>query len=184
MQGLVNLADLFGFILAVLLPTFCYLAAIALFLTAGWGFWMQTHPDNPFRHRPWVPPVSLLLCGLFATFDKLLTMANVSAGTGIQVSLTNALSYNPPTVQSGMLGTGPGDTVLNVVQLFLPFFQSFGAMACFFALVTWHGVMSGRNQRTASGCAVQFVFGVLLINLQPIATQLVALFQTTGTTAA
>jgi hypothetical protein len=184
MQGLVNLANFFGFMLAVLLPTFCYLTAIGLFLFAGWGFWMQSHPDNPFRSRPWVPAMSLALCGVCASFDQWLNKANVSAGTGIQVSLGSALGYAPNAATTSLLGNGPSDSVVNVVQMFLPLFQSFGAMACFFALIAWHGVMSGRSQRTLTGCAVQFVFGICLINVLPIAQTLVGFFQTGGTTTA
>jgi hypothetical protein len=42
MQGLVDFASQIGEVFAVLLPTFCYLAALACFLFAAWAFWMQT----------------------------------------------------------------------------------------------------------------------------------------------
>ena len=144
MQGLVNFASDLGNGLAVLLPAFCYLGAIGLFLFAGWGFWRQSHPDNPFRGRPWIPLVSLVLCGVLASFDRFLTMANVSAGTNLQVSLVaGALSYAPGVPAGGILGNTPGNTVINVVQMFQSFFQAFGAMAGFFAVMAWRSVING-----------------------------------------
>ncbi len=83
MQGLVNFAGQIGNAIAILLPTFCYAAALVCFLFAGWGFWMQSHPDNPFRGKPWIPFVSLVLSGVFSTFDRTLTMANATAGTNL-----------------------------------------------------------------------------------------------------
>jgi len=44
MQGLVSFAGQIGNAIAILLPTFCYLTAIALFMFAGWGFWMLARP--------------------------------------------------------------------------------------------------------------------------------------------
>lgn len=63
MQGLVDFASQIGEVFAVLLPTFCYLAALVCFLFAAWGFWMQAQPQNPFRGRPWMPWVSLCFRG-------------------------------------------------------------------------------------------------------------------------
>jgi hypothetical protein len=36
-------------------------------------------------------------------------------------------------------------------------------MCCFFAMLTWNAVIAGRSNRSAGGCGVQFVFGVMLI---------------------
>ena len=179
MQGLVNFAADVAYGLATFLPAFCYLATIALFLFAGWGFLQQARPDNPFRGRPWIPVLSLVLCGVFASFDRILTMANVSAGSSLQVSLVAGLtSYTPTVPGSGLLGNTPGDTVVNVVQLFQSFFQAFGAMACFFAVLAWRSVVNGRSNRSQSGCGVQFAFGVMLINVLTISQWLVTIFQT------
>ena len=121
MQGLVSFAGQIGNAIAILLPSFFYASALVAFLMAGWGFWRQAHPDNPFRGRPWVPFVSLLLSGVFSSFNRLLTMANASAGTALTVSIAPLTTYTPPTT-TGVLGLGPGATVVNVVTLFQGFF--------------------------------------------------------------
>lgn len=176
MQGLVNFAGQIGNAIAVLLPTFCYLAALGLFLFAAWGFWMQARPENPFRGRPWIPAVSLLLCGAFASFDRVLTMANATAGTNLNVSIGALTSYAPPTVGAGALGATPGEAIVNIVQLFQGFFQPFGALACFFAVLAWRSVIEGKSNRSQSGCAIQFVFGIMLINIQTVTSWLVGVF--------
>ena len=61
MQGLTTFASAVGQGFATLVPTFSYLAALSLFLFAGWGFWRQSQPDNPFRGKPWIPMAALLL---------------------------------------------------------------------------------------------------------------------------
>ena len=87
MQGLTTFAYAVGQIFATLLPTLCYLAALSLFLFAGWGFWRQSQPDNPFRGKPWIPITGLLFCGVFASFPRFLTMANRSAGSSITLGV-------------------------------------------------------------------------------------------------
>lgn len=178
MEGLVKFASEVGYALSVLLPAFSYLAALALFVFAGWGFWMQARPDNPFRGRPWVPMVSLLLCGVFASFDRVLTLANASGGSGIEIAIGALTAYEPPGNPGNFLGATPGGTVINVVELFQTFFQAFGAMAAFFAVLSWRSVINGRSKRSQGSCGVQFVFGVMLINILSITQWLVGIFQT------
>src|ERR1700722_10988404 len=109
MQGLVNFASQVGEAFAILIPTLCYLAALGCFLFAVWGFWMQSHPQNPFFGRPWIPFLSLVLCGAFASFDKILSMALATAGSSVTASVTSLSSYSPPAVQdaSTILGASP-----------------------------------------------------------------------------
>ncbi len=174
MQGLVNFASQVGLIFAVLLQPACYLGALALFIAAGWGFWRQAQPDNPYRGRPWVPALSLVVCGVLASFDRILTKANVSAGSTVVVRMSDAVSYTPTAATATVLGANPGETIVNVVQLFAEFFQAFGAMACLVAVLAWHASATGRGNRSRAGCGVQFAFGVALINIQTISRWLVA----------
>ena len=178
MQGLVNFAGDIGNAIAIFIPTICYLMALFCFLFAAWGFWMQSDPTNPFHGRPWIPLVSLILSGAFASFDHVLTMANASAGTHLTVSVGALTSYSPPAVNN-VLGNAPADAIVNVVTLFSAFFQSFGALACLFAVIAWRGIVNGQNNRTQGGCVVQFVFGVMLMNIVTVTTWLTQIFQTT-----
>jgi hypothetical protein len=178
MQGLADFAGQIGEAFAVLLPTFCYLAALGSFLFAAWGFWMQSQPHNPYRGRPWIPFLSLVLSGAFASFDQVLSMALASGGSGVTVSIASLSSYTPPTAPSGstLMGASPSETLVNVVTLFQAFFQSFGAMCAFFALLSWRSVVNGHANRSQIGCVVQFVFGIMLINILAIANGLIAMF--------
>lgn len=155
MQGLVNFASQVGLLLSMLLPPICYVGACFLFIVAGWGFWRQAHPDNPFRGRPWIPLVSLLLSGVLASFDRILTMANRTGGSDITVQVAAMTSYVPPAAGSGsVLGATPTDTVVNVVTLFEQFFQAFGAMACLMAVLAWRATVVGQSRRSRGGTAV------------------------------
>lgn len=178
MQGLVEFSVAVGQALAILLPAFCYIAALALFVSSGWGFWRMSQPDNPFRGKPWIPVMGLILCGVFASFDRILTMANRTGGSTVTVALNSSLTgYTPATPPGGVLGATPGETIVNIVTVFQFFFQAFGAMVAFFAIFTWWNVMRGVSNRRSGGCLVQFVFGVMLINVLQISTWLVAIFR-------
>src|SRR5271157_2718063 len=178
MQGLVDFASQIGEVFAVLLPTYAYLAALGCFLFAAWGFWMLGQPHNPFRGRPWIPLVSLILTGAFASFDKILSMALASGGSSLTASITALSSYAAPSVTdtSSLMGASPSATLVNVVTLFQAFFQSFGAMCAFFALLSWRSVTNGHANRSQMGCVVQFVFGIMLINILAITNGLIAMF--------
>ena len=176
MQGLTTFAYAVGQGLATLVPTFSYLAASSLFLVAGWGFWRQSQPDNPFRGKPWIPITALLFCGIFASFDRFLTMANRSAGSSITVGVAGLSSYSTPTSTSSMLGSTPADSVVAIVQTFQLFFQAFGAMMAFAALYALWSTMRGTSRRTPGACFVQFVFAVMLINVVTISQWLVGFF--------
>jgi hypothetical protein len=178
MQGLADFASQIGEAFAILVPTFCYLAALSCFLFAAWGFWMQSQPLNPFRGRPWIPFLSLVLAGAFASFDKVLSMALATGGSSLTASISSLSSYSAPTVSdaSTLMGSTPSATLVNIVTLFQAFFQSFGAMVAFFALLSWRSVVNGHANRSQMGCVVQFVFGIMLINILAITNALVTMF--------
>jgi len=176
-QGLADFAQQLALIFAVLLPTFLYCSAIGLFLIAGWGLWQQAQPHNPFRERPWIPWLALLMSGFCASFPTIINKVNISGGSAVTMSVVAGLTSYAPINTTDILGATPGDTVLNIVALFLGFFQVFGAMFCYLAAMGWRAAVSGRSNRQWSGCGVQFVFGVLLMNIYTISQWLVGIFQ-------
>ncbi len=183
MQGLVNFSTAIADGIAVLLPTFCYLAACIYFAFFAWTLWTWSEPHSRYNHRhigrPWVPWVSLVLSGVFASFPKFLTMANVSAGTALAVSLTTYTPTGAPNANN-VLGANPQATVINVITLFQYFFQAFGAACVFWAIMRWRGMVNGRINGSPTSCGIQFVFGVMCINIVTIANGVESFFQTGG----
>lgn len=183
MQGLVNFATAIADGIAVLLPTFCYLAACMCFMYFVWTLWKWSEPHSRYHHhrleRPWAPFISLVLSGVFASFPAFLTMANVSAGTNLVVGLTSYAPTTPPNA-GGVLGSSPNATIINVVSLFQYFFEAFGAATVFWAILRWRGIINGRLNGSSTACGVQFVFGVLLINIMTVATGIESFFTTGG----
>jgi len=84
-----------------------------------------------------VPFFSLVLCG-FRLLRSPAYHGNATAGTTLQVTIGALTSYGASARQWGRAWSHAGQYVINVVQLFQGFFQAFGAMACFFALLHWH----------------------------------------------
>jgi hypothetical protein len=183
MQGLVNFATAIADCIAVALPALCYLMACLCFMFAGWTFrswaYHDHHQHHHFHNRPWVPFVSLILSGVFASFPQFLNMANVSAGTNLVTSLTSYQATTPGSA-SNVLGATPQNTVINVVTMFQYFFEAFGAACVWWAIVRWRAIVNGRNEGSPTACAVQFVFGVMCINILTVANGVVAFFQTGG----
>ena len=182
MQGLVNFTMAVADANAVLLPTCCYLAACGCFFFFAWTLWTWSQPHRYGHHhwqKPWVPVVSLVLCGVFASFPQFLTMASVSAGTGVTASLTSYTPTTPPSA-NGVLGATPNASVVNVVTLFQHFFQAFGAACVFWSVLRWRCIINDRVQGSPTSCGIQFLFGVCCINIVAIATGVVAFFQTGG----
>jgi len=181
MQGLVNFSTAIGDTVLVMLPTFCYLAACGCFFFAVWTLRSMAGHRHHHHHwmRPWVPFVSLVLCGVFASFPKFLTMADVSAGTNVVASLT---TYAPtiPGNANNILGNNPQATVINVVQLFQQFFQAFGAACVFWAILSWRAIINGRVNGSTTACGIKLLFGVMCINILTVASGVVAFFQTGG----
>src|SRR5271168_4037321 len=173
MQGLVNFSTAIADGIAVLLPAFCYLAACGCFSFFAWTLWTWSQPHSRYHHihhdKPWVPFVSLILCGVFASFPQFLNMANVSMGTSMTVGLTAYAPTTPPNVNNG-LGATPQASVVDVVRLFQYFFEAFGAACVFWAIMRWRGMVNGRVNGSPTSCAIQFVFGVMCINIVAIAT--------------
>nr|WP_243429857.1 hypothetical protein [Acetobacter sacchari] len=146
------------------LPTACYIAASYCFITGAWGIWQQRQPQNPYVDRPWVPYASIVLAGVFAAFDRILTKSAHSANLDVQVSLNSASPTGYTGGVSPISGTGPHDAIIEVVKDFAMFFETFGAWVAFFAVLSWQGAMTGKNNRSRLGCICQFTLGVILLN--------------------
>ncbi|MGV4857783.1 hypothetical protein [Acetobacter senegalensis] len=164
MEGLVNFLNDIAIAGSWLLPTACYIAACMSFIYAVWGMWQQSQPQNPFVGKPWVPYVALVLSGAFAAFDRILTKAAKSAKLDMQVSLNSSSPTGYTGNTSPISGAGPHDAILQIVKDFSLFFQTFGAWVAFFALISWQGAMTGKNNRTKLGLLCQFALGVVLLN--------------------
>jgi hypothetical protein len=183
MQGLINLATAIADSIAVALPAFCYLSACGCFFFFAWSLWRWSEPPSRYQHhkidKPWVPFISLILSGVLASFPHFLTMANVSAGTGMTVGLTTYAATTPPT-GSSVLGATPDASVVNVVQMFQYIFEAFGAACVYFSIMRWRSIINGAANGSLSACGVQFVFGVLCINILTVATGIESFFNTGG----
>ena len=178
MQGLVDFTTDIADGISVVLPAFCYLAAIGCFLFFAWTLWAWSQPHRHHHHRwekPWLPFVSLILCGVFASFPRFLSQANVSLGTNAVVTLGQYAPTTPPSA-ANLIGDTPQQGVLNVVATFQYFFAAFGAACIFWAILRWRGIVNGRVQGSPTSCGIQFLFGACCMNIMTIATVIVGYF--------
>jgi len=177
-NGLVSFVNDLATAMAWFLPAFCYIAAWSSFSFGVWGLWRQSSPQNPFIGKPWIPVFSVVMSGVFAAFDRILTKSATSANVNMQVSLGSSVTgYTDTAATIG--GTDPSSAILEIVTDFSLFFEMFGAFCAFFAVVAWNASATGKSNRGRLSCLVQFVFGVILLNPAKEATWLLS-YWTTG----
>ena len=176
MEALYTFANEIGFVLAALIVPLCYLGSIWVFFLSVSGFLRQAKPDNPYRGRPWVPFVLLLMSGGLASFDTLLTKANVSFGSSVVVRMSPLVSYTPVGNTADLMGANPGEFIVNVVELFWGFFAAFGAMACLSAYWSRVAAVTGRSNASGSSAVIKALFGIALINSVKVSEWLVSIF--------
>ncbi len=179
MQGLVNFASSVGDAIVGSIPAVCYLMACISFFSFGWTLWTWSAPQSPHHHlrhtKPWLPFVSLFLCGVFVTFPSWLTRINVSMGTTVVVGLTSYSAATPPTATS-ISGATPAATLLAVVAMFQYFFQAFGAACVLAAAIRARSIALDHLRGSQLSCGVQAAFGSMLININTVAAGVVSLF--------
>ena len=179
MQGLVDFASQIGEVFAVLLPTFCLSRGAGVLPVRSLGFWMQT-PATQSVPRPSMDTVRVAGAGgrvreLRQGADHGARLGRIES-FGLDQRLCRAIRRRACLTTSSLMGSTPSATLVNVVTLFQAFFQSFGAMCAFFALLSWRRVINGHANRSQMGCVVQFVFGIMLINILAITNALIAMF--------
>lgn len=178
MDGLTNLANQAAMAIAIFLPVFFYWSSLGCFIYALWGFHRQSSPENPFRGKPWIPLVSLIMSGVFASFLTFINLTDISVGSSVIFEKVGSLtSYTQPSNSStDLLGDNAGETIINVVKTFRLFFQAAGLLFAFCGVVAACHVNRGTINRRYSSCAVQFITGIMLINCVQISQWLVSLF--------
>lgn len=166
MLYLLNFAIDIANVIDALLPISCYLTGCALLIGSVVAIWHMG--DNP-RHskgKQW-GAIGLFLLGVVLwNFDRFLTFANHSFGSAHSAAFGGGLLAYQTTAPS-VMGTGPGDTFLNLILMFSFFFSSIGAL---FALKGVLRLRFARRDGFALGPAfVQVAFGVVLMNLDVLA---------------
>lgn len=179
MNGLMNLANQAAMAIAIILPVFFYWSSWGCFFFSVWGFYMQSTPQNPFRGKPWIPWVSLIMSGVFASFLTFINLTDISVGSSVILEKAASLTSYTQTINSSssdILGDNAGDAAINVVKMFRLFFQTVGLFFAYCAVVAFRNVNRGSINRRYSSCAIQFITGIMLINCVPITQWLVLLF--------
>ena len=86
-------------------------------------------------------------------------------------------SYTPPTVNpSSLVGTSPEQTILNVINVFQYFFESYGALVVLMGILALHHVSEGRRRHGPLLPTIQIVFGFGVMNINTIAPFVMSYF--------
>lgn len=179
MQGFANFADDIGQAISVVLPALCYILGMGFILAAGCGLWhLSSGRHSRLAARPWMPFVTLFIGAALLTFDRMLNLGEATLGSSQQVSVADGMtSYTPPAAgASGVVGTSPEQTILNVVNMFQYFFMSYGALVVLTGILALHHVSEGRRSHGPLLPAIQIAFGFGVMNINTIAPAVMAYF--------
>jgi hypothetical protein len=179
MQGFVNFADDIGSAISVILPALCYLVGFSFMIGAGWGFWqLSSGRHSRLAARPWMPFATLFIAAALLSFDRMLNLGEGTVGSSQQASMADGMtSYTPPTVPStGLMGSSPEQTILNVIAAFEYFFVSYGALIVFAGILALHHVSEGKRRHGPMLPMIQIVFGLGVMNIDTIAPFIMSYF--------
>lgn len=179
MQGFVNFADDIGQAISVIIPALCYIIGLGFMLAAGCGMWQLSRGRHGgLAARPWVPFVTLFISAALLTFDRMLNLGEATLGSSQQASMADGMtSYTPPTVNpSSLVGTSPEQTILNVINVFQYFFESYGALIVLMGILALHHVSEGRRRHGPLLPTIQIVFGFGVMNINTIAPFVMSYF--------
>lgn len=177
MQGFINFADDIGYCISVLVPLLCYLFGGAFLLASFWGFLQLARSGNRHEARPWVPFVTLTVAATLLSFDRMVNFTTKTFGGGVTASVTRLTSYTPPTVDgTTLLGASPGETFLNIIKTFNIFFESYGALVVLLSVMALKAANDGNGRTHPRACAIMMFFGMCVMNVQFIATNIMGYF--------
>jgi len=179
MRGFVNFADDVGSAISVIIPALCYLLGWSFMIGAGWGFWhLSSGRHSRLAARPWMPFVSLFIAAALLSFDRMLNLGEATLGSAQQASMASGMtSYTPPTVNpSGLVGTSPEQTILNVINVFEYFFVSYGALIVLAGILGLHQVSEGKRRHGPLLPTIMIVFGFGVMNIDTIAPFVMSYF--------
>jgi hypothetical protein len=178
MQGFVNFATDIGNVLSILIPFIGFIVGLSCFLLAGYGGWQMMKPGSSWSNRKYLPPLLMLFGSVLLSFNVFLNFANNTFGGGTQTSIQNG--FNPvaaPQVgTSGLVASTPEQTMINLIGLFSTFFIAYGAFNVLLAWLGFKGVAEGKRRHGYSLPAIQFVFGIALMNIVTISTTIMGYF--------
>ena len=183
MQVFVNFADDIATAISFLIPAICYICGASFMIAAGWGFMQLSKGGGLIAARPWIPFVALTVGAALLSYDRMLNLGEGTMGSSQTAALSDSLTaYTPPTVNPGSLvGNSPGQTVLNVINVFLYFFVSYGALIVLFGIFGLKHIAEGRRRHGPSLALVQIVFGFMVMNIDTLAPIIMGYFTGTST---
>lgn len=180
MEALFNLSNAFGGIILIWLGPCCYLAGSSAVIGGAYLLYQSRLPGHPLRHRAWVPVGVMMIGFIFFGFPDFLNLATATVDGSARASAGAAMtSYTAPT-GNAWLGLSPSETLLAIIQSFIVFFRAFGAMWVFQSLNGLKGVWQSTRRHGWGPPAVKGVAGILVMNLDVVARQLMTTAQGGG----
>lgn len=132
----------------------------------------MNQPGSFWERHSWVPFATVLFAG------ALLTFGNDTFGGGPKVGMTSSLtSYAAPTVDtSALMGATPEATLLNIINVFIYFFRSYGALIVLLGIFSLKAVMEGRKRGGTGTSVIMIVFGFAVMSVDTIAAAVMQYF--------
>ncbi len=94
-----------------------------------------------------------------------------------QPETSSLTSYTAPTVDtSALMGATPEATLLNIINVFIYFFRSYGALIVLLGIFSLKAVTEGRKRGGTGTSIIMSVFGFAVMNVDTIAAAVMQYF--------
>jgi hypothetical protein len=109
----------------------------------------------------------------------MLTTASATFGFTSSVSLGGGgdASSSASLDADALVGASPSELLTNILKTFAIYFETFGALTVFMAVLGLRAHLSGTSRSSVSYCMIKAAAGVLVMNAELVVPLLMAPFQ-------
>jgi len=174
MVGVLSFASSLGNAIGWLLPSLCYIVGGSMMISAIWGFYARSTLQNGLVTKGFAPEILFLGSGIFLSFPKFLNMLNASFGFTATASLVQGQdgSVAPYSFDAASftqsVSQGPTALIKTMIDVFDPYFISYGALIAFLMVKREIDRARGRNDSSAAVNMTALAFSMIMMNVEKV----------------
>ena len=174
MVGILSFCASLGNALGWLLPTLCYIVGGSMMISAIWGFYGRSTLQNGLVTKGFAPEILFLGSGTLLSFPQFLNVLNRSFGFSTTASLTQgqdggvaAYSFDAAAFNQAV-SQGPTSLLNAMIDVFDPYFISYGGLIAFLAVKRQIDRAQGRNDSTTGMNITMLIGSILMMNIEKV----------------
>lgn len=174
MVGILSFCASLGNALGWLLPTLCYTVGGAMMISAVLGFYGRATLENGFVTRGFAPECLFLGSGTLLSFPQFLNMLNQTFGFTTSASLVQgqdgsvaAYSFDAAAFNQAV-SQGPASLLKTMIDIFDPYFISYGGLIAFLAVKRQIDRSQGKNDSSTGMNITALIGSIFMMNIEKV----------------